>query len=88
MRRIDQRLQRGDREFGRAEERDPQRAACSPFPGALQLLDLPDDDVALDAAQAIDEDPAVEVIHFVLECPGEQAGALQRLRVAMPIESA
>src|ERR1051325_12164982 len=44
-----------------------------PFAGARQLLDLADDQVLLQAAEAIDEDGALEVIHLVLEAAGEQA---------------
>ena len=43
-----------------------------PSPGALQLLNLADDEVALDPAQAIDEQRAVEVIHLVLKGARQQ----------------
>ena len=79
----------------RLERRAPRTPACrrtrcaaptrlaSPFAGALQLPDLADDQVALDAAQPIDEQRAVEVIHLVLERAREQARALDRLLVAV-----
>ena len=72
-RRREQRRQRRHRELRRAEERRCAAAARSPFAGALQLLDLAHDQVALDAAQAVDEDSAVEVIHLVLEARARAA---------------
>ena len=47
------------------------------LPGLLQLLDLADDQVALDAAQPIDEHHAVEMIHLVLERAREQVPCLR-----------
>src|SRR5437870_7216337 len=47
-----------------------------PFPRTRELLDLANDQIALDPAQPIDEQHAVEVIHFVLERPREQSGSL------------
>ena len=49
-------------------------------------MDLPHDQLALDAAQAVDEEGAVEVIHFVLKRPREQAGAFVLLRLAVPVD--
>src|SRR5262245_23965079 len=60
----------------------------SPPAGTLQLLDLADDLIALDAAQPIDEDHAVEVIHLVLEPAREQGRALDGLLGPMPVEAA
>ena len=54
------------------------RAAASPLAGALQLPDLADDQVALDAAQPIEEQHAVEVIDLVLEGASQQACAFDR----------
>ncbi len=59
----------------RPEEDDLQPGATSPFAGARQLPDLAHDQVALDPAQPIDEQRAVEVIHLVLKRAREQARA-------------
>ena len=58
------------------------------FAGALKLADLPDDHVALEAAQAIEEQDAVEVIDFVLQCAGQQSRAFDYACGARPIERA
>ena len=75
--RAQQRLEGRHGEAGRAEEHDTQASgrAASPFAGARQLPDPADDQVALDAAQPVDEQRAVEVIHLVLKRAGEQPGA-------------
>src|SRR5687768_300469 len=57
-----------------------------PLAGFGELLDLPDDQIFLQAAQAIDEQCAVEVVHLVLEAAGEQSGPFDRLRLAVAIE--
>src|SRR5262245_21124303 len=51
-------------------------APGSPFSATRQLANLPDDEVALDSAKPVDEQRAVEMIHFVLEGTGQQAGSL------------
>ena len=66
----------------RGEASGPRTPACRntrfaaagrlPSSRALQLLDLSNDQVPLDAAQAIDEQRAVEVIHLVLERARQQ----------------
>src|SRR4029079_10515837 len=43
-----------------------------PSSRALQLVDLPNDEVLFDASQSIDEDRAVEVVHFVLKGPRQE----------------
>ena len=58
-----------------------------PFAGALQLPDFSDDEIALDAAQPIDEERAIEMVHFVLERPRQQPLALLLLLVTAPIEA-
>src|SRR6186713_1465582 len=63
------------------------RYAGSPLARLLQLLNLPDDQVALDPAQPIDEDDAVEVIHFVLEGARQQARSFDRLLGAVTRQS-
>jgi hypothetical protein len=63
-------------------------ASMSPLAGAPQLLDAAHDQLAVEAAQPIDEERAVEVIHLVLERAREQAGALDRPRRAAAIEPA
>ncbi len=80
-------VERRHRELRRAEEDDAQRASWLPFAGARQLLDPPDDQIALDAAQAIDEQRAVEVIHFVLKRAREETGAFALVLGAGAIES-
>ena len=79
MARAEERVEGRHGECRRAEEDDAQRTRRSPFPGARQLADPPDDQIALDAAQAIDEQRAVEMIHLVLEGAREQAGAFALL---------
>src|SRR6185503_10114614 len=51
-------LERGDRERRRAEVDDPHD---SPLPAALQLTNLSYDQVALDAAEVVEEQFAVEM---------------------------
>src|SRR5829696_7136100 len=58
----------------------------SPFAGTGELADFADDQIALDAAKAVDEDRAVEVIHLVLKGAGQQAGALVLERLPLAIE--
>src|SRR4051812_39073216 len=60
--------------------------ASLPFAGARELLDPTDDQVALDAAQSIDEQRAVEVIHLVLKGAGEKTGAFALMLVAFSIQ--
>ena len=81
-----QAIERRHRELRRAEEDHAQRAAVLPFAGARQLLDPADDQIALDAAQAIDEQRAVEMIHLVLEGARQQSGAFALLLGAVAIE--
>src|SRR5689334_16690917 len=63
------------------------RASRLPFARARQLPDLPDDDVALDAAQVVDEQLAVEMVHLVLERARQQARALALMFRAFTIEA-
>src|SRR5262245_10140076 len=65
----------------------PSAVPPSPFARACQLADTPDDEVALDAAQAIHEQRAVEMIHLVLKRARQQAGALVLVLVALAVES-
>src|SRR5262245_38049505 len=68
--------------------RRTRRGARSPFACARQLLDLADDEVALDAAQAVHEQRSVEVIHLVLKRACEQPGALHAQVRPVSIEPA
>src|SRR5262245_22004906 len=80
---------------GRVWER--QTAACQkrrrgenawlPFAGARQLLDSPDDEIALDAAEAIDEERAVEMVHFVLKRTGQKTRPFALMLDTFPIEA-
>lgn len=99
--RREKRPQRRHREARRAEKDDPERHARIPlqprlrarpdeplpFVVPLQLLDLAKDQIALDAAQPIDEDAAVEMIHFVLKRAREQPVALDEAKLAVAIET-
>jgi hypothetical protein len=51
-------------------------ASPSPSTHAGQLADPADDQVAFEAAQPVEEQPAVKVIDFMLQRSGEQALAL------------
>ena len=79
---IKQALQRRHRKLRRPEKRP-----VLPFAGARQLLDLPDDEILLQSAKAIDEDRAVEVIHLVLEAAGEQPGSFDDLLLAVAVQA-
>src|ERR1051326_7282150 len=52
-----------------------------------QLLNLADDQFALDAAKAIDENDAVEVVHLVLKRARQEVRSLDRLLDAVAIEA-
>src|SRR5262249_52486716 len=65
--------------------RTPPGGARLPFAGARQLPNLADDEIALEAAKAIDEQRPVEVIHLVLKRPREQPRSLVRLLVPVAI---
>src|SRR5580765_1691211 len=67
--------------------RQPATRRSLPFAGACQLANLPDDDVALQPAQAIHEQRAVQMIHLVLERTREQSRSLDLLGVAVTIEA-
>ena len=72
----EQRVERRDGELRRAEEHDPQRrSGVYHLPARVSFRILRDDEIALDAAQTIDEQRAVEMIHLVLKRPRQQAGA-------------
>ena len=92
----DHRMARGEAAHRASEPRTPAcrrrrpGGACPlPFPRARELADLPDDQVALDAPEAIDEQRAIEMIDLVLKAraPGSSclrsrygdAGSIQRL---------
>src|SRR6266566_2416873 len=61
--------------------------ACGlPFAGARELLDLPDDQILLQAAQAIDEQRPFQMIHLMLKAAGQQSRAFNGLRFAIPVE--
>src|SRR5262245_53992137 len=74
---------------------EPQTPACRrtrsaralPLAGFGELLDLPDDQILLQAAQTIDEQRAIEMIHLVLEAAGEKPLRSHRLRFAVAVES-
>ena len=85
--RRDDAVERGDGELGRTEENDalvgrglrPRRLArpalitdSFPLAGLLQLLDFPLDQIALQSAQMIDEQNAVQVIDLVQKGPRQQ----------------
>src|SRR5437667_1684333 len=57
-----------------------------PFTSARELSNLPDDEVALDAAEAVDEQRAVQMIHLVLKRAGEQPGGFVLLFLSVPVE--
>src|SRR5262245_51569505 len=76
---------RGSGPQKRASRKTP-RARGSPLSGAGQFLDPPHDEVALDPAQAVDEQRAVEVIDLVLQRPGQQRRALDALFDAVAVE--
>ena len=63
VRRLRERPQGGNGERRRAEEED---AHGLPLAGALTLADLPDNHVALEAAQAIEKQDAVQMIDLML----------------------
>ena len=69
-----------------ASRRRRSAARSLPSSGSFQLMDLPDDQVALDSAQAIDEERAIEMIHLVLKRPREQV-AVPRSSVRRPSRS-
>ena len=50
-------------------------------------MNLPDDKVSLDAAQAINEQGAIEVIHLVLKRARQQPGAFVLLRLTVAVEA-
>src|SRR5262245_20056327 len=50
-------------------------------------MNLADDDVALDAAKAIDEQHAVEMIDFVLQRASQQPGPVDRSRAAVAVQA-
>src|SRR5438477_10877774 len=56
-----------------------------PFPGARQLLDLADDELALNAAQPVHEQDSVEVVHLVLKRTRQQPDAFALLYLASAI---
>src|SRR5215467_7154883 len=62
-------------------------AAFLPFARARQLLDFPHDDLALNAAEMIDEELAVQMIHLVLECACEQPGPFALMLRSVSIQS-
>src|SRR4026209_1246056 len=59
-----------------------------PSPGALEFLDLPDDEVFFDPAKPIDEDGSVQVIHFMLNGASQQLPAFDCVFPAGPVEAA
>src|SRR4051812_38370322 len=61
-------------------------AEASPLALARELVDLADDQIALDAAQPVHEQLAVEVIHLVLKGAREQPGPFVLKRLALTIE--
>ena len=71
-----ERLERWNGEIWSAEEHDAKRRdRASPFSRASQLADLLDDEIALDAANPVEKQLAVEVIHLVLKRAREQLRA-------------
>ena len=59
-----------------------------PLPTALLLTDLSDDQIALDAAQMVEKELAVEMIDLVLESSRQQAGTLHHALSPRSIEGA
>src|SRR6266704_2633375 len=59
-----------------------------PFTGAAQRLDSAEDEPPLHASQPVDEQDAVEVIHFVLNGAREKAFRLDHALAAVAIEAA
>src|SRR5439155_12983969 len=59
----------------------------SPFSGARELPDLLHDEVALDAAHAIEKEQPVQMVHLMLEGAREQIGAFDDALLAVSIES-
>lgn len=58
-------------------------------PTALaEALDAAENQAALDGLQAIDEQNAIQVIHFVLQRPGQQPVCLDGALVTVAVESA
>jgi hypothetical protein len=64
-----ERIERRHREGWRAEDDDAKLA--SPFAGAIEFLDLSNDQIALDASQPVEKEQAVEVIDLVLQRTGQ-----------------
>src|SRR5690606_23391635 len=60
----------------------------SPASRAFEFADLAKDQIALDPAQSIEEERPFEVVDFVLEGTGQQAGAFYFLFVPVPVEPA
>src|SRR6185503_61867 len=52
------------------------------------LGDLPEDHLALEAGEVVDEEDAFEMVHLVLEADREQAGNLLFVRRALFVEPA
>src|SRR4051794_18436482 len=59
---------------------------ASPFPRARQLPDLLDDELALDAANAIQEEHAVKMIHLVLQGARHQFLAFHHLLPSVAVK--
>src|SRR5688572_30337672 len=62
------------------------RRRRSPFAGAGELFDLPDDQVLLQPAQPIDKDRPLEMIHLVLKAARQQARGFNRVRLTAAVE--
>src|SRR6266571_1686197 len=91
----EQRSQRRDREFRRAEENDAHLELARrlrrhvleiPRLPLAGLLPLRDQQMTLHGAQVIEEQDAIEVIDFVLRGARLEAGELDRVRLAVAVE--
>ena len=83
VRRPNERLERGHGKLRRAEKH---HAHSLPLARARELLDFAHDEVLLQASESIDEERAVEMIHLVLEAPGEEASGLNGLFFAVAVQ--
>src|SRR5262245_23690262 len=57
-----------------------------PLPGARELLDPPDNQVALDSSQPIHEEAAVQMIHFMLKRPREKSFPLDLVLSSVAVQ--
>ena len=85
----DQRLERRHGEVGRSHEDEAHgRAGLGPRLLPLQLLHARGDHRALDRAQIVDEEPALQVVELVLHADGGAVGELRLVRGAVEPEPA